>query len=220
MYGFSQKDRVAVLALCVALAGCASIAPVPYAGVASSPYLAPNPSDTSGRIPYRYSATVDWRPYNKVMLESIVIYRGADQQFGEMSEDDKASLAHYMQTRFAEKLSSRFALTNQRAPNTLRVRLTLTGAAITTPVLGTMSRIDIGGLVYNGVQAARDGEGSMTGSVIYAVEIFDASTSRLLSAFVTKQYPSPTNFKATIGPLTAAEAGIDKGADALLTQLR
>jgi len=220
MSTFSQLGRVAVPVLCVALAGCASIAPVPYSGVASSPYLAPNPSDTSGRIPYRYSTTVDWRSYNKVIIEPVVIYRGADQQFGDMSEDDKASLARYMQTRFAEKLSSRFALANQRAPNTLRVRLTLTGAAITTPVLGTMSRIDIGGLVYNGVQAARDGEGSMTGSVIYAVEIFDASTSRLLSAFVTKQYPSPTNFKATIGPLTAAEAGIDKGADALLTQLR
>jgi hypothetical protein len=196
------------------------VAPVPYSDVASSSYLAPNPSDTSGRIPYRYSTAVDWRSYNKIIIEPIVIYRGADQQFGDMSEADKTSLASYMQTRFAEKLSSRFTLANQRAPNTLRVRLTLTGAAITTPVLGTMSRFDIGGLVYNGVQAARDGEGSMTGSVIYAVEIFDAATSRLLSAFVSKQYPSPTNIKATVGPLAAAEAGIDKGADALIAQLR
>jgi hypothetical protein len=220
MYTLSQVERLAVLALCAALTGCASVAPVPYSEVASSSYLAPNPSDTSGRIPYRYSTTVDWRSYNKIIIEPIVIYRGADQQFGDMSEADKTSLASYMQTRFAEKLSSRFTLANQRAPNTLRVRLTLTGAAITTPVLGTMSRFDIGGLVYNGVQAARDGEGSMTGSVIYAVEIFDAATSRLLSAFVSKQYPSPTNIKATVGPLTAAEAGIDKGAEALIAQLR
>jgi hypothetical protein len=125
-----------------------------------------------------------------------------------------------MQARFAEKLGNRFALANQRGPNTLRVRLTLTGAVKTTPVLGTLSRIDVGGLVYNGVQAARDGEGSMTGSVIYAVEIFDAATSRLLSAFVTKQYPKPTNIKATVGPLTAAETGIDQGADALIAQMR
>jgi hypothetical protein len=75
-------------------------------------------------------------------------------------------------------------------------------------------------LVYNGVQAARDGEGTMTGSVIYAVEIFDAATSNLLSAFVSKQYPSPLNIKASVGPLTAAEAGLDKGADALLAQFR
>lgn len=220
MYARSQVNRVAILALCAALTGCASIAPVSYSDVASSSYLTPNPSDTSGRIPYRYSSAVDWRIYSKVIIEPVVIYRGPDRQFGDMSEQDKESLARYMQTRFTEKLSGRFTIATQRAPNTLRVRLTLTGAVINTPVLGTMSRFDVGGLVYNGVQAARDGEGSMTGSVIYAVEIFDAATSRLLGAFVTKQYPAPTNIKATVGPLTAAEAGIDKGADALIAQLR
>jgi hypothetical protein len=100
------------------------------------------------------------------------------------------------------------------------MRLTLTGAATTTPVLGTLSRFDIAGAVYNGVQTARDGEGLMTGSVIYTVEIFDAPSSRLLGAFVSKQYPSPYNIKASIGKLAAAQAGIDKGADALMAQLR
>jgi hypothetical protein len=220
MTTLSRLDRLAVLALGAVLTGCASVAPVPYAEVASSSVLAPNPSDPSGRIPYRYAATVDWRSYNKVMIEPIVIYRGPDQQFGEMSEADKASLARYMQRQFAEKLGGSFTLTTHRGPNTLRVRVTLTGAAINTPVLGTLSRFDVAGMVYNGVQTARDGEGSMTGSVIYAVEIFDASTSRLLSAFVSKQYPKPYDIKASVGRLAAAEEGIDKGADALLAQLR
>ena len=87
------------------------------------------------------------------------------------------------------RLRSRFTLVNVRGPNTLRVRLTLTGAVANTPVLGTLSRFDLAGAVYNGVQAARDEEGMMTGSVIYGVEIFDAPSSRLLSAYVTKQYP-------------------------------
>jgi hypothetical protein len=111
-------------------------------------------------------------------------------------------------------------LTNARGPNTLRVRLTLTGAVANTPVLGTLSRFDMAGAVYNGVQTARDGEGTLTGSVIYAVEVFDAANSRLLSAFVTKQYPSPYNIKASVGSLAAAEAGIDKGSEALVAQLR
>lgn len=216
----SQATRLAIAVLCVALTGCANMAPIPYSEVASSSHLTPNTSDSSGRIPYRYATQVDWRAYNKIIIEPVVIYRGADQQFGDMPEEERTSLARTMQARFTEKLGSRFTLTNQRAPNTLRVRLTLTGAAITTPVIGTLSRFDIGGAVYNGVQAARDGEGSMTGSVVYAVEIFDATTARLLSAFVSKQYPAPYNIKATVGRLTAAEDGIDKGADALLAQLR
>jgi hypothetical protein len=220
MYTLSQARRLALLVLGATLAGCASVTPIPYSAIASSSYLAPNPSDASGHIPYRYSTAVDWRFYNKVIIEPVVIYRGPDQHFGDMSEEHKASLASYMQTRFTERLGRRFTLVNQRGPNTMRVRLTLTGAVVNTPVLGTLSRFDLAGAVYNGVQAARDGEGTMTGSVIYAVEIFDAATSNLLSAFVSKQYPSPLNIKASVGPLTAAEAGLDKGADALLAQFR
>jgi len=220
MHTITPANRLAILALCAAMTGCASVKPVPYSGIASSSYLAPNPSDESGRIPYRYATAADWRAYNKVVVEPVVIYRGPDQQFGDMSEADKASLATYMQTQFAAKLSSRFAIVNQRAPNTLQVRLTLTGAVANTPVIGTLSRFDMAGAVYNGVQTARDGEGLMTGSVIYSVEIFDAATSRLLGAFITKQYPSPYNIGASVGSLAAAQAGIDKGADALVAQLK
>jgi hypothetical protein len=148
-----------------------------------------------------------------------VIYRGKDHQFGDMLDKDKATLAAYMQTRFADKLRSRFTLVGVHGPNTLRVRLTLTGAVANTPVLGTLSRFDLAGAVYNGVQAARDGEGMMTGSVMYGVEIFDASNSRLLSAYVTKQYPNVYDIKASVGALAAATAGIDRGADAFMAQL-
>lgn len=220
MNGFTCARPLAVLALCAVAAGCASVVPVPYAEVASSRVMAANPSDSSGRVPFRYATPVDWRAYDKVILDPVVIYRGADQQFGELSERDKALLAACMQTRFADRLRTRFAVVSNRGPNTLRIRLTLTGAVATTPVLGTMSRFDLAGAVYNGVQAARDGEGSMTGSVIYAVEIFDAANARLLSAFVSKQYPTPYNIKASVGLLTAAETGIDAGAEALLAQLR
>ena len=41
------------LALCAAMAGCASLAPVPYSEMASSAYMAPDRSDASGRVPYR-----------------------------------------------------------------------------------------------------------------------------------------------------------------------
>jgi len=182
----------------------------------SSSQLAPNPRDVSGHIPYRYSTPVDWRTYNRIIIDPVVIYQRTDRQFGDMSEDDKADLAAYMQARFAEKLLTRFTLAHDPAPNTLRLRLTLTGAATTTPVLGTLSRFDIAGGLYNGVQAIRGGEGTLTGSVIYAVEIYDTPTNRLLSAFITKQYPGSLNIPASM----AAKTGIEKGADALVAALK
>ncbi|MBR0932485.1 DUF3313 domain-containing protein [Bradyrhizobium jicamae] len=209
-----------LLALGSLMAGCASVAPVAYSDVASSSYMAPDPSDTTGRVPFRYNTQVDWRSYTRAILDPVVIYRGRDHQFGDMSDSDKAELAAHMQTSFRTKLAGRFTMVDSRGPNTIRVRLTLTGAVTNTPVLGTLSRFDMAGAVYNGVQAARGGEGTMTGSVIYAVEIFDASTGRLLSAYVTKQYPDAYDIRASIGPLAASFAGIDKGAESLATQFR
>lgn len=55
---------------------------------------------------------------------------------------------------------------------------------------------------------------------MYAVEIYDASNNRLLNAYVTKQYPSPWNLGASIGSLSAAKTGVEKGADALVAQLK
>jgi len=53
----------------------------------------------------------------------------------------------------------------------------------------------------------------LSGSVSYAVEIYDAGTNRLLGAYVSKQYPNAMNVKASIGGLGAAKAGIRKGAE-------
>ena len=204
-------------AVCVALASCASVKPVPYTGIASSSYMSPNPH--SSRVPYRYDTPVSWRSYRKIIIEPVAVYHGVDSQFGNMSEENKDALASYMQSKFAEKLGTRFELVNEPGPGTLQVKLTLPGATPTTPVLGTFTKFDIGGGMYNGVQAIRGKEGAMNGSVIYSVEIYDALSRQLLSAYITKQYPNAMNVGASFGALKAARVGIDKGADALVEQL-
>lgn len=208
-----------IIAVSLALAGCQTAAPSHYRDLDSSAMLAPNSGANAARIPFAYGGNADWTSYTGAMVEPVVIYGGADNQFGDMSEADRKALADYMYARFTQQLATRFARTAQPAPNTLRIRLTLTGAVKNTPVLGTFSRIDVAGLVYNGIQTARDGEGSFTGAVMYAVEIYDARTNRLLSAFVGKQFPKPSDIGASMGDLAAAKAGIDKGAADLAARL-
>ena len=217
----SVKARhLMMAAVCTALVGCSSVTPVQYSGIASAPYLRPNPQDDAGRVPYRFAAQTDWQKYTKLIVDPVIVYRGADNQFGDVSDEDKASLANYMQTKFAGKLRTRFELVDDAAPNTLRLKLILTGAKTNTPVLSTFTHFDIGGNLYNGVQAVRGKEGAFSGSVIYAVEIYDASTNRLLSAYVTTQYPNPYNIGASFGSLAASKTGIEKGADALVAQFK
>lgn len=211
----SFLKRPLAAAACSLLAACASPDPVSYRDVASASYLRPNPKDETGHIPYLYAQPVDWRVYSQAVIDPVEIYRGPDNQFGDMSQEDRAELADYMQSEFAKALMNRFTLTNHAGANTLRIKLTLTGAGTNTPFLATFTRFDIAGGLYNGVQAIRGGEGMMTGSVLYVVELYDGASNRLLEAFVTKQYPGAYNIGAGFGSLGAAKTGIEKGADAL-----
>ena len=210
----------ALIALCLAVAGCTTADPTVYSGLTSAPQLRPNTQDPTGRTPYRYKGPVDWRSYNKIIVDPVSVYGGPDNQFVKIADTDKSLLAAYMQQQFVEKLRSRFAIATIPGPGTLRLHLTLTGAKTTTPVLGPFTHIDVGGGVYNTIQSARGREGSMTGSVNYAVELYDASSNRLLLAYVTKQYPNALNVGASFSSLEASKVGIRKGADALLAEIK
>jgi hypothetical protein len=104
-------------------------------------------------------------------------------------------------------------------PDTLRVRLTLTGVETSTPVLSTVTRVTPAGLVLNAGLAAADKKGTFSGSVSYAVELSDASTGELLNAYVTNQSANALNVVASFGPLDAARGGVRAGADQLRDKL-
>ncbi|KVM82007.1 DUF3313 domain-containing protein [Burkholderia stagnalis] len=222
MFTLPKTPRAAVsLIACAALAACASVQPVPYAGVESSARLRANAQDDAKHIPYGYSSGTDLREYSVFNLDPVVIYRGADNQFDkDITEEDKATLASYMESTFKEgltKLESERVGPNMRA---LRIRLILTGVEKNTPVLSTLFHFDPIGSAYNGVQGIRGKEGALTGSVSFAVEIYATSTNELLAAYVSKQYPSAFNVVASVGGLHASKTGIEKGADDLVAYLK
>ncbi|ACS57972.1 DUF3313 domain-containing protein [Rhizobium sp. WSM1325] len=214
------KVGAALMLACSSVAACTAPDPTVYSGLASASQLQPNSEDKTGRVPYRYQTKVNWSQYSRIIVDPVAVYNGPDNQFGKVLEKDKAFLANYMQVQFTEKLKTRFAVVSTPAPATLRLHLTLTGAKATTAVLGTVTRIDVAGGLYNTVQAVRGREGSMIGSVNYAVEIYDAASNRLLSSYVTKQYPNAMNIGASFTAMDASMVGIRKGADALLAELK
>ncbi|MFT4191430.1 MAG: DUF3313 domain-containing protein [Comamonas sp.] len=207
-----------LIAACLVLAGCAGSQPTRYAQLESAPLLRPTLGDK--HVPYRLNQDVDWSRYTRVIVDPVAIYTGQDHQFEDVSEDEKQALADYMRKRFRDQLKTRFRIVPDAAPQTLRLKLTLTGAKGTTAGISTFTRFDIGGGPYNWYQSVAGGEGTFTGSVSYAVEIFDAQSQQLLEAFVAKQYPNSMNVGATMGRMSAAQVGIDKGATALAAELQ
>ncbi|CAD0356001.1 DUF3313 domain-containing protein [Xanthomonas hortorum] len=206
----------ALVMVSVTLIGCASTRPMPYSQLPSASYLRLHDGSRGDRMPYSYESQVDWTRYRAALIEPVSIYRGPDAQFEDVPEQDKRMLADYMQQEFGNAIGQRWQRATTAERDSLRVRITLTGAKPSKRVLGTFMKVDIGGGSYNAVQAARGKEGAFSGSVSYAVEIFDAQSNRLLAAYVEKQYPSAMNIKASLGAYDAAKAGIRKGAEQLV----
>lgn len=219
MSNIGPKHMLLLCVLSTLVVGCSSQSPHPYSQIDSSRQMRLNDKADAYSIPYRYMRPVDWGRYQKIMLEPVVIYEGSDNQFGDMQARDKRMLANEMTSSFSEALGRYFRFTSTPSDGTLDIRITLTGAATTTPGLSTFSRFDIGMGSYNLVQSMRGHSGTFTGSVTYAVEIYDASTSQLLESYITRQYPTVYDISSTFGAFTAAKTGIGNGAQRLAESL-
>lgn len=204
----------------VSLTGCAThTRPVVYRGIESADRLQPNAAAHRGHEPFAYEGSVDWRSYHTFMMDPVVLYRGGDAQFVKLTEAEKGDLAIYMDQQFRTQMQQRYSLVQMPARDTLRLRVTLTGASRSTRFLSTFTKMDLGGGPVNAVKSMTGGEGMFMGSISYAVEVFDATSGELLKAYVDKQYPNAMNFRASFGPLTAAKTGIDKSAQAFVESL-
>lgn len=209
---------IAALALPV-LAGCIGPKPHAYADMPSRTQLHVNDGRHAARTPLTFSEAADWNRYRQIIIDPVEVYKGADADFGKIRPRDQETLARYMHERFSRSLSHDYRIVERTGPDTLRLHLILTGASVTPPVVGTLTHFDLAGGLYNTMQGVRGKQGMMSGAVVYAVEIRDAQSNRLLHAQVTKQYPGALNIPASFGALKAAKVGIDKGAKELTQDL-
>ncbi|TZG32461.1 DUF3313 domain-containing protein [Agrobacterium sp. B1(2019)] len=209
-----------VLGISALCASCSS-KPALYQELASSRQLRATSLQTDQRVAFNTELKPGaLKPYASVLLEPVRIYRGKDSQFGDLSEQSKTELARYAGQTFRRELARQQLLELEPDKNTLRMRVTITGATSSVPVLSTATRLTPVGFAMSGLRSIGDKEGNFSGAVIYAVELFDAANDRLVYAFVTRQYPNALNIAATVLPLDAAKAGIERGASTTATALK
>jgi hypothetical protein len=200
----------------LALAGCSS-APVAYQGLASAGQLQPT---KDSEVPFAFhSPTADLHSYSKIVIDPVAIYDGADNQFGTVAQEDRKSIADYMQQQFTQTLGSRYQIVAASEPGALRLHLTLAGIETSTPVISTVTHVAPAGLVINAGLQAAGLNGTFLGSVSYGAEIFDASSGSLLYAYVTTQTPDALDVTASFGALAAAREGVRIGAAHLRDKL-
>ena len=138
--------------------------------------------------------------YRTVIVEPTAVYNGPDAQFdGSISAADRAKFAGMVTNELRSELNKSFPTPARAQADTLRIKVTLLGAEKTTGGVATATRVTPLGFATSAVKSALGKKGSFTGSLLYAVEVFDGRTNELMLAAVRRRTPDPLDVPATLG---------------------
>jgi hypothetical protein len=126
------------LVAALGLAACAARGPVPNAADLSGflddySRLRPGGPDEASLV-YR-DPKADWGAYNDVLFEPVTIWRSGKHSLDDVPEEDLKRLAAVFHQSVRVRLEQIFRLVDRPGAGTLRVRLGLTQARQTDPVL-------------------------------------------------------------------------------------
>lgn len=157
--------------------------------------------DKPGSESWTYAQPRDvFTKYRTVIVEPTAIYNGPDAQFeGDISAADRSKYAAIVTDALRSELAKSFPSPARPQADTLRIKVTLLGADKTKGGVATATRVTPIGFGLSAVKSALGKGGSFTGSVLVAVEVYDARTNELLLAAVRRRHPDPLDVPATLG---------------------
>lgn len=152
--------------------------------------------------------------YRTVIVEPTAVYNGPDAQFdGDISAAERAQFAGIVTDALRAELAKTFPAPARAQADTLRLKVTLLGAEKTKGGLATATRVTPIGFGLSAVKSALGKGGSLTGSVLVAVELYDARTNELLLAAVRRRSPDALDIPATLGTQETVKAVAREFAD-------
>ena len=185
--------QAALLALALALAGGAAGCARTHQGRSVEPsgflgdYSQLQPGK-KGEVKLVYiKPGADFRGYNKLLLEPVVIYASEDSKLRKLKPEDLQKLVDYFDAALREKLAANFAFVTAPGPGVLRMRVALTDAKGSAVALDTVSSIIPIGIALSGIQSMAFGRGSGIGETSVEFEALDSQSGERLAAGVDKR---------------------------------
>ena len=155
--------------------------------------------DSSGSESWTYvQPTSRFLKYRTVIVEPTTVYQGPDAQFEDIDKADRSKFAAIITDELRSELAKTFPAPAKPQADTLRLRLTLLGAQKTEGGIATATRVTPFGFATSAVKSALGKKGTLTGSVLFAVELYDARTNELLLAAVRRRTPDALDVPATL----------------------
>jgi hypothetical protein len=163
--------------------------------------------DRPGTESWTYAVPVSrFVTYRTVMVADTKVYQGPDADFEGITPADREKYAQIITEELRSELSEAFPAPAKPQADTLRLQVTLLGGSKTQGGLATATRVTPFGFATSAVKSALGKTGTLTGSVLYAVELYDAKTNELLLAAVRRRTPDPLDVPATLSTTDTVKA--------------
>lgn len=158
--------------------------------------------------------------YRTLIVDNTAVYNGPDAQFDGIDAADRTKFASIVTNELRSELAKSFPNPARVQADTLRLKVTLLGAEKTKGGLATATRVTPMGFGLSALKSAVGKGGSFTGSVLFAVELYDARTNELLLAAVRRRHPDPLDVPATLGTEETVKAVAREFADGARERLQ
>jgi hypothetical protein len=151
--------------------------------------------------------------YRTLIVEPTTVYSGPDAQFEGIDPADRVKFAGIITSALQAELAKSFPTPARPQADTMRLRVSLLGAQKTTGGVATATRVTPLGFATTALKSALGKQGTLTGSVLYSVELYDARTGELLLAAVRRRTPDPLDVPATLSTTDTVKAVAREFAD-------
>jgi hypothetical protein len=198
------RPVLALVALALAVAACATTQQVKVSDQGYCPFLGPNLCSmlTVNETPGRFSGAAlsgsgeavaglryidpgaKWTQYQKVLLAPVTFWGGDDTK---VSPKDQHMLADYFHQVIEQQLSKHFELVQNPGPGVLEIQVAIVDADTATPVLRTISMVVPQARGLNTLKYLATGTYGFVGSAEAEVKATDSITGQVLAAAVDKR---------------------------------
>lgn len=164
--------------------------------------------DKAGSESWTYvDPSVNFTTYRHVIVDPTSVYTGPDAQFDNVSQEDRDQYAAIITGELQSDIGRAFpAPPGPPTANTLRLRVVLLGVQKTVGGVATATRATPIGLGLNVFKSLTGKKGTLTGSVLLAVEGYNAKTGELLFTAVRRRTPNPLDIPATLSTTDTVKA--------------
>ena len=144
--------------------------------------LKPGPEDG---LKERYlKPGVDFKKYDKIMLDSVVFFLAEDAEYKGINAEDMKELSDAFNKAVVDIVGKNYMLVGNPGPDVMRVRVAITKLKPSKPGSATMTTVMPVGLAFSLLKKGAAGEYSGVGSTGIEVEFLDSLTNERIGAAV------------------------------------